>query len=167
MKRPFFLYLILLIASSLSAQNSRIVLYVDQQKTVNVKGAEQISIAGKGEIATGTLLNDGKQIVITGKAPGTVSMTVAYKDGNKEERTIKVISREREQVMMEFEKIAPLFDDIQVLPLGDNIGLTGKIYSIRESDNLNAFLERYPEIINLMEDCRGDVLLQMDVRLWK
>ncbi len=139
-------------------------LYVGQQKTVNVEGAEQISVAGKGQIATADLVGN-KQIIVTGHAPGTVSMTILYRDGRKEEMIVRVLSREREQAMQEFDNLAPLFNDIKAVQIGNSIGLTGKVYSINEKDYLNAFLERYPEIINLMEDVRGQVLIQLDVQI--
>lgn len=143
---------------------ANISLYVGQQKTLNVEGAEQISVAGKGQIATADLVGD-KQIIITGNAPGTVSMMILYRDGRKEESVIRVLPRDREQAMVEFDKIAPLFNDIKAVSIGTYIGLTGKIYSTIERSYLEAFLERYPEIINLMEDVRGQVLLQMDVQI--
>lgn len=167
MKKKTFVFVVqfLLCLFSWAYAGNSVVLYVGQQRTISVRGAEQIAIAGKGQIATGSLLSNGKSIVLTGHKPGVVSMTVSYKNGRKEERTIRVLSREREQVLIEFDKISPLFNDIHIISVGSNIGLVGKVYSITEANYLEAFLNRYPEIINLMEDKRGDVLLQMDVRI--
>lgn len=147
------------------ATEKSVVLYVGQQKTLNVRGAEQISIAGKGKVATGTLVGKGNRIVVTGKAPGTVSMTIHYRNRREEEWRIRVLSRVREQLMVEFDKIAPLFNDLKMITIGSETGLVGKIYSIAEAGYLQSFLDRYPGIVNLTEDVRGSVLLQMDVQI--
>ena len=67
-------------------------------------------------------------------------MTIHYRDGRKEERTIRVLSREREQGVLEFDRIADLFNDVRTVSLGDNVGVIGRIYSEKEKRFLKIIL---------------------------
>ncbi|MEW6042034.1 MAG: pilus assembly protein N-terminal domain-containing protein [Elusimicrobiota bacterium] len=161
----FLLLTIVFLFISVYSQEEVIELFVGQQRTISVAGAEQIAIAGGGKIATGSLVSDGGSIILTGKEPGVVTLTINYRNGARSVKTLRVIGRDSEMALNEILALTMGYRNFKVRKVGDNVEIRGELQTLQEKEQLQKILEKYPNVINFVNDAREKVMIQMDVRI--
>ncbi len=161
-----FLFLLICLCAALWAQQDDVIeLYVGQQKSLSVKDALQVSIAGGGRVARATLVNSGNEVIVTGVTPGVVSCTISFRDGRKEAMTLTVIGREAEELFAEVKRICADLQTLSVKRVGNGVELGGTVTSEEEARRAAMVAERFPEVMNFTRDTRSDVLIQIDAEI--
>ncbi|OGS35786.1 MAG: hypothetical protein A2293_05115 [Elusimicrobia bacterium RIFOXYB2_FULL_49_7] len=158
-------WFLLLLPVFAMAENDWLELFVGEQRTLNVQGALQVFIAGQGRIAKGALLKEGNEVVVTGVQPGTVSMTMSYRDGRKENCSITVVGRETETLYNDVKRILADIPGVQVRKSGNGVELAGSVGSEEEAQKVALICLRFPEVFNFTWDARSEKLIQLDVEI--
>ena len=137
---------------------------LNEQQTLELARFESIYAADRSVVAVRPLAGN-RQVILTGVGEGSTSITIVYPGGRTETRSIRVVSQRIAADDLQL-LIGDIFG-IQVLEVGSNIAVRGAIRTRSELSRYRKVVERFDNVIDLVEDLSTGSNVQLDVKVFE
>lgn len=142
---------VLILSSAALAQEY--VVAVGTQRMVRVDYAIGRSAMGSAEIADYRILENRREILITGKEAGETTLTLWDQQGllkNEFRIRVRPSSGSANQIIDELKQLLGGIEGITFKAVGRNVWLEGEVLTQRDMDRIKTVLESYPEVKSLV-----------------
>lgn len=143
----------LVLAQSLfvyAQSDTTITLLVGEQKSIDARNVKSIAI-GDSTIADVKEVPESREVLITGLAAGTTTLTIWDKAGRKEVMTIRVIARDPKDVAREVKTLVGDIEGVIVRVVGDQVVLDGEVFREKDMKRAETISALFKQVINLLE----------------
>jgi pilus assembly protein CpaC len=156
-------YFALLFGQGLMFAQGAIQLLAGHSRTIQVPVGSKVNI-GDPTVATARALDALGQLVITGSNAGVTSLTIYKPGGEVEEKLIRVVTKDPATIVAEINNI---FGGVEGVDFEINSGeviARGAVYTEADLALFQMIHNRYPNIINLVEDKSDKLMIDIEVQ---
>ena len=146
------------------AQAPAMQLDLNEQRTLELARFSNIVAADRSVVSVRALPGN-RQVIITGVGEGSTSITIVYPGGRTETRRIRVVSQRIAADDLQL-LIGDIFG-IEVVDAGSNIAVRGAIRTRSELDRYRKVVERFDNVIDLVENLTVGSNVQLDVKVFE
>jgi pilus assembly protein CpaC len=163
-RRLLVVALITLGMMSAEALEPPLQLDINEQETLELDRFSAIYAADRNVVTVRTLPGN-RRVILTGVGEGTTSITIAYPGGRTETRRIRVVSQR-----IAVDDLELLIGDIlgiELLQVGSRIAVRGAVRTQSEWKRYRKVVERFDNVIDLVEDLTTRTNIQLDVKVFE
>jgi len=138
---------------SLTAFAQEYLVAVGTQRMVRVEYSIGRSAVGSSEIADYKILENRREILITGKEAGETTLTLWDQQGllkNEFRIRVRPSAGSANQIIDEMKQLLGGIEGITFKAVGRNVWLEGEVLTARDMDRIKTVLESYPEVKSLV-----------------
>ncbi len=146
------------------AQAPSMQLDLNEQRTLELARFSNIVAADRSVVSVRALPGN-RQVILTGVGEGSTSITIVYSGGRTETRRIRVVSQRIAADDLQL-LIGDIFG-IEVIDAGSNIAVRGAIRTRSELGRYKKVVERFDNVIDLVEDMTVGSNVQLDVKVFE
>jgi pilus assembly protein CpaC len=146
----------------ISTAEEQIDLNVNEQRVIHVPGYTDVYAVDRNIVSLRQLPNR-QDILLTGKSPGSTSITILFRDGRTDMKFISV-----HEYLISLADLKQLLGDmygIDFLTVGSTIAVKGNTRTQTDRLLLDKLSRQYGNILNLTEDLSRKPTIQMDVKV--
>ena len=137
-------------------------LAVGQAEVLRFEGLSRVVVAD-GRLVTAQPLADGS-VVLVGKQPGQTSLLIWAKGMQGVRQLVEVESVAAKRMQGEVRRAVGDSKSVQVLPVGDQLVVSGQADSSEQASSLKAIAERNAKLVNLVRAEGTEPMIAMEVR---
>ncbi|MBI3075390.1 MAG: pilus assembly protein N-terminal domain-containing protein [Deltaproteobacteria bacterium] len=137
-------------AAPLPAEAQDIVVLKGRQHLVE-SGPLERAAGGDPTVADIRLLRGDRQVLIVGKAPGSTDLILWRRRGGREQRVIRVITSESDQLEEDLHRLVGPLEGIRVRTIGGRIVIDGTAYRQSDYQRVAAISRAYGNVTNLVQ----------------
>ena len=137
-------------------------LAVGQAEVLRFEGLSRVVVAD-GRLVTAQPLADGS-VVLVGKQPGQTSLLIWAKGMQGVRQLVEVESVAAKRMQGEVRRAVGDSKSVQVLPVGDQLVVSGQADSSEQASRLKAIAERNAKLVNLVRAEGTEPMIAMEVR---
>ena len=137
----------LVLFSIASHATESVQVFVGEIKILEVGGIDRVAV-GNGSLLSTSMLENG-QLLLLAEAVGDTTLHIWYSDGTESDLKISIVEKDTDRMMLELQTLVEnVSKNIQVKKVGEQIYLTGSIYTSEESQ-LKLIKDVYKNVIDL------------------
>ena len=147
-----------------AAVESTMQLDLNEQRTIDLAPFSKIFAADRNVVAV-RALSGNRRVILTGVGEGSTSITIVYADGRAETRRIRVIAQRI--AAADLQLLIGGIMGIEIFQVGSNIAVRGAIRTQSEMSRYRKVVERFDNVIDLVEDLSTRDNIQLDVKVFE